>query len=217
MLSARPILVLTLALASCSSANEPVKVDPATLPTASNLPSASSHVDPTKLPASHPPIRETLPSPKDSGALKFSVPEGWTAEPVKVQFRREQYRLAHQGKDTDDALVIVSYLGPVAGTLAMNKTRWASQFSQPDGKASIDVAKVNERKLGTIDVVDFELAGTMNPDAMGGDPKTEKPGWKLMIGWLQAADGNYFVKIFGPEATVAYWEPSFRKFVDSAK
>jgi hypothetical protein len=190
--------------ATKSSETEMTKSPPPLAPGAEKAP----------LPPSHPPI-DTAPKP-----LVFKAPAEWVSEKPGSPMRREQYRLAKQGNDTADATVTVIPLpakegGPIEGNL----DRWASQFTQPDGKSSREVMKQSTRKLGGSNVIDIDLSGTyvVNEAAMGGGSKVyNEPNWRMLLSWIQSPAGNYYVKIVGPAATVAHWQPSFEAFVSSA-
>ncbi|MDZ4773990.1 MAG: hypothetical protein SGI72_12745 [Planctomycetota bacterium] len=165
------------------------------------------------LPPSHPPIDGVLKP------LVFKVPTGWVSETPGSAMRREQYRLEKQGADTNDATVTVQVFGVKdGGALEANLDRWAGQFKQPDGKAPRDAMKQSNRKLGPANVIDLDITGTYALDerAMGGTKTYNEPNWRMLMSWIQSPTGNYYVKVIGPAATVAHWEPSFRTFVDSA-
>ncbi|MBL8860144.1 MAG: hypothetical protein JNL28_16660 [Planctomycetes bacterium] len=166
-----------------------------------------------QLPASHPPI-DAAPKP-----LTFTPPPGWVAEPTTMAMRREQYRLPKQGADTSDATVTVTVLAARdGGSVEPNLQRWASQFTQPDGSNSRAALKQSNSMLGGMDMIEVDLSGTYTVDerAMGGDKQYNEPNWRMLLSWIQSPTGNYYVKVVGPAATVAHWEPSFRTFVRSA-
>jgi hypothetical protein len=181
--------------------------------TTKSAPPLAPGAEKAPLPASHPPLDAVMKP------LVFTAPAGWASEKPGSAMRREQYRLAKQGQDTADATVTVLVLpakegGPVEGNLE----RWASQFSQPDGKSSREVMKQSTRKLGPSNVIDIDLSGTyiVNEAMMGGSKVYNEPNWRMLLSWIQSPTGNYYVKIVGPAATVAHWESSFQTFIASA-
>lgn len=206
-----------LLLSACSEAPRVVSKEEA-LPAATTAsskpaPPLPAGVDQTALPPSHPPIGGA------SAELVFKAPAGWAGEDPTMPMRRQQFRLQKQGSDTSDATVTVSVLpAREGGGVDVNLQRWAGQFKQPDGKASLDVMKRTDRKLGPHDVIEIDVSGTYVVDerAMGGARKYDEPGWRMLLSWIRAPGGNYYVKLVGPAATVAHWESSFRGFVDSA-
>lgn len=220
-------LTAALAFTACSddaprTSPPPTTTGPAPTPMPSVNDPASAGVKPAPpldadatskgLPASHPPLA-------GSKSLVFTAPEGWVKEAPAMAMRREQYRLPKQGADTADAVVTVSVLAPTdGGPTEPNLQRWAGQFSQPDGSNSREALKSVERKLGGMEVIDVDVSGTYVVDetAMGGSKKFNEPNWRMLLAWVRAPSGNYYVKLVGPAATVAHWEPSFRKFVDSS-
>ena len=212
------LCVSVLLFAACSEepqVRQPQNAPTSTLPASGmQAPPLDSTTDTSKLPASHPPIHGEMPKP-----LEFKAPAGWVSEPPTFAMRREQYRLAKQGSDTSDATVTVIPLGPTdGGPVEQNLQRWAGQWKQPDGSSSRAAMKQSNRKLGPYDVIDLDLSGTYVVDevAMGGSKQFNEPGWRMLMSWIQAPSGNYYVKLVGPAATVAHWEASFRSFVDSS-
>lgn len=164
------------------------------------------------LPPAHPPVSGAKP-------LTFKMPDGWIQETPSMAMRREQYRLPKKGSDTADGIVTVSVLAPGdGGGVEGNLQRWAGFFVQPDGSSSRQAMKQSNHKIGDINVIDVDISGTYKVDetAMGGAKNYNEPNWRMLLGWVQAPSGNYYVKLVGPAATVAAWESSFRAFVDSA-
>lgn len=208
------VLVLSSLLVACSG-DEPSKTPPPGTP-------ASSMAKPSETTPAAPPISgaATMPAghPKvDGSSIVFTAPEGWVQETPSVSMRREQYKLAKQGTDTDDAAVTVTVLAPGdGGGKEGNIQRWADQFAQPDGKPSIEVLQQSTRKVNGMDVIDVDISGTYVASvSMSSPERFNKPGWRMLLSWVQSPLGNYYVKLVGPAATIAHWEPSFRKFVSS--
>lgn len=222
-------LVASTLLVACGDA--PSSKPPSGSPTPQPMPASSTMDDPatamgTKpapplpigaekgpLPSSHPPLSDAKP-------LVFQVPEGWVKETPSMPMRREQYRLPKKGADTADATVTVSVLAPGdGGGVEGNLQRWAGMFAQPDGSSSRAAMKQTSHKLGDINVIDVDITGTYTVDetAMGGSKKYNEPNWRMLLGWVQAPSGNYYIKVVGPAGTVAAWESSFRQYVDSGK
>lgn len=172
---------------------------------------------PAAQPASATPL--AAPTPVVAGDLGFVAPAGWIQEKPTGMFRVLQFRLPRADGDAADAELWVT--GPIMGTKQANIDRWLAEMTQPDGKPSKDVAKISERKVGVVDVYEVDLTGTAGGGApmMGGAAKP-RPGSRLIgVGIERVVDGTPtnvgFVKLVGPEATVAKWESSFRAFVDS--
>jgi hypothetical protein len=132
--------------------------------------------------------------------------------------RKAQFKLPHQGADTDDAKLVVYLFGKgEGGSVEDNIQRWAGEYEQPDGRKSSDVAKRSTRKVNGMDVAEVDVSGTCVAEtAPGSGQRPRRENWRTLAAIVQSDHGSYFVKLMGPAATIGYWEPSFRKYVSSA-
>lgn len=148
------------------------------------------------------------------GKLEWQAPQGWIAEPPSSGMRKAQYRLPHVEGDPEDATVVVFYFQGQGGGVEANIDRWYSQFIQPDGKPSKDVAKVSTQSVNGLKQTIVDLSGTylfqMTPMS---SPQTEKPNFRMLAAIVESSEGPYFVKMVGPEKTVQHWESSFYDFM----
>jgi hypothetical protein len=154
-----------------------------------------------------------------AAALKFDAPAGWVSKPPASSMRVVEYTLPKMAPDTEDAGLAVYYFGGQGGTVQANLDRWVGQMTQPDGRASKDVAKTTTlQTTGGLKVTLLDVSGTyvaeMSP---GATDRFNKPGYRLRAAVIEAADGPYYVKLTGPAATVAKWDKEFIAFVKSAK
>jgi hypothetical protein len=145
----------------------------------------------------------------------FHAQDGWVEEQPANTMRVHQYRLPGEG-GAGDASVVVFYFGPGGGGgLEDNLSRWAGQMAQPDGSDPTTVMNRHERSLPSIKVTEIALTGTYAGDMMPG--AGERPtfeGYALRGAVLECDGGPYYIKMTGPEATVARWAASFKAFVD---
>lgn len=194
--------VALLLLAACSNSDAPQRIAP-------TAPGQGPEVAGDA-------ARKPRPRPAD---LSFTTPAGWQVEPPSHSFRRLQFRLARAEGDPEDAELWTT--GPIGGTREANIDRWAAEFEQPDGRDSKAVATITTRKLGALEVLEFDLTGTyvtaaahMSDEASA---PTRKEKWRQIAVSIDSEGDNHgFVRVRGPVATVSKWEASFRAFVDSA-
>lgn len=203
-------LATIVLVAACSDAPSTTAPPEPGMPAAAHPP-ASPHGSASQLPPSHPPIAAMRP-------VTFTVPEGWKKVTPDNAMRREQYVLPGQGGDTEDAVLTVSVIpADQGGDVEMNLERWASQFTQPDGRKTREVMQHSSRTIGELHVIETDISGTYVASVtMGGVETHNEPGWRQLLTWIKAPSGNYYVKVLGPAATVGHWEASFRQFVNSA-
>jgi hypothetical protein len=154
-----------------------------------------------------------------AAGLKFDAPVGWVSKPPASTMRVVEYTLPKVSPDMEDAALAVYYFGGQGGTVQANLDRWIGQMSQPDGRASKDVAKATTLKTTSgLNVTLLDVSGTYVAEmAPGSTDRFNKPGFRLRAAVIEAPDGPYYVKLTGPAATVSKWNDSYLAFVRSAK
>ena len=201
--------LLLSCLVACSSADSP--------------PGSSTGTAASVRPGSTPATAQD-PSPAagvevDAGGLRFRAPTAWKLETPSSPMRKLQATLPRQGSDPEDASLVVYYFGAgQGGTKEQNIERWAGQFEQPDGRASIDVLKRSSRRVGELPVEEVDVSGDFVAETQpGSGVRVHKTGWRLLAAIVDAPDGPYFVKLTGPQATVTHWEGAFRALMTSVQ
>jgi hypothetical protein len=146
-------------------------------------------------------------------SLKFTVPAGWVEEERTSSMRVAQYRLPKAVSDTEDASVVLYYFGQnQGGSVTANIERWVGQMKQADGDTSKkENLEVNGLKVTTVDVAGTYVAET----APGSGTFFNKPGYRLRAAVVETPNGSYYVKLVGPEKTVAQWNESFLSYIKS--
>lgn len=151
------------------------------------------------------------------GELVSKVPDGWVAEKPTSDMRVAQYKLPKAEGDSEDALLVVYYFGQgQGGSAEANIDRWINQIKQPDGGSSKERAKtgtltVNGLAVTTVDVAG-NYAGGMSPDSA---PANNKSIYRLRAAVIDTPKGSYFVKLTGPEKTVAHWDQAYADYLKS--
>lgn len=150
-------------------------------------------------------------------SLKFRVPAGWVEEERTSSMRVAQYRLPKVEGDTEDASLVLYYFGQgQGGSTAANIERWVSQIKQEDGSASKDKAKEEQLEANGLKVATVDISGTYVAEtAPGSGTLHNKPGYRLRAAVVETPKGSYFVKLVGPEKTVAQWNESFVSYLRS--
>jgi hypothetical protein len=146
-------------------------------------------------------------------SLKFTVPAGWVEEERTSSMRVAQYRLPKAATDTEDASLVLYYFGQgQGGSATANVERWVGQMKQAEGRsAKQESLQVNGLKVMTVDVSGTYVAET----APGSGTFHNKPGYRLRAAVVEAPNGSYYVKLVGPEKTVAQWNESFLSYIKS--
>jgi hypothetical protein len=173
-----------------------------------------------ELPPGHPPIgaAEALPPSAEpaSAGLAWTPPPGWRAEKPSSAMRRAQYRVPGPGGEAE---CVVFYFGPGQGGDAQsNAERWASQFTQPDGRPSESVMKTSNLTVGGLAVVLVEVTGTYAGGmGMGGPAASPQPDAMLLGAIVPGPDANWFFKLTGPAATVKTQRGAFEAMIRSVR
>jgi hypothetical protein len=150
-------------------------------------------------------------------SLKFTVPAGWVEEERTSSMRIAQYKLPRVAPDTEDASLVLYYFGQgQGGSAAANVERWISQMKQQDGSASKDKAKEESMEANGLKVTTVDVSGTYIAETTPGSGEfLNKPGYRLRAAVVETPKGPYFLKLVGPEKTVAHWNESFLGYLRS--
>ena len=151
------------------------------------------------------------------GALSFTAPEGWEVRQPKVNFIEAEFAAKAVGDDMAEMRVTVSGAG---GGVQANLDRWIGQFERAGGGAATkEDAKLEETKIAGQTVHFIDMAGTYLDKPFPLAPKAVPRENYRLLGAIIVTEkkGSYFVKGYGPAATVAANEKAFREFVGSLK
>ncbi len=141
--------------------------------------------------------------------ITLEVPESWTQEAPSNRLRLAQFKLEPVQGDKDAAEIVVSSFGGGGGGVDANLKRWVGQFEADGRKSKITAGECEQGKYYLSD-----LTGTykkpIGPPIAG---KTELvKGYRSIGVILMVADkGVYFLKLTGPEKTVAAAADDLRK------
>jgi len=151
-----------------------------------------------------------------SGRVVWSVPQGWSEQPPSSNMRIAQYLVDGPGGPGE---CVVYYFGPNQGGDSMaNAQRWAGQFSQPDGRSSVELMTMNEIDGGHLPVRVVEVTGTYEGGmTMSQKPFEPKTGHMLLGGIADGPDAPWFFKFTGPEETVRAQKEAFVGLMSSVR
>jgi hypothetical protein len=150
------------------------------------------------------------------GPVTAAVPKKWKEKPPKSNMRAAEWIIP--GKAGDAELAVFYFGAGGAGGAKANLDRWIGQFEQPDGSPSASKAKIEEKKVADMPVTFVEVAGryvaAMTP---GAQEKHDKADHMMLAAILETAEGPYYFKLVGPQATVTAARKDFRGFIESHK
>lgn len=149
--------------------------------------------------------------------LKYDMPEGWTSKPASSRMRVAEFVLPKADGDREDATLVITYFGGQGGTVQANFDRWLTQMTQPDGRASRDVAKTSTVTTNGLTLTIMDLPGTFVAEvAPGSSERHNKPGFHLRAAVIEGK-GPFFVRLVGPAKTIAKWDTSVQAFFKSLR
>jgi len=151
-----------------------------------------------------------------AGTLTFTPPAGWKSSNPTSSMRVAEFTLPRAAGDADDAHLVVYYFGGSGGSVDANIQRWIGQMQQPDGKAPSAAATRETRKVHGLTVTLVDVSGTYVAEMSPGAAEHHNQArYRLRAGVVETTNGPYFVKLVGPEKTIARWDAAFNQFVES--
>lgn len=174
------------------------------------------------MPANHPPIPSSMPPglamtrPASVGdsTLSFTAPDGWVQQKTRMM-TTAVYSLPRAQGDSEDADLAVSSLGRFI-PLDQNVARWCGQFEFPEGKGCADFTTQRAVEGTKYPATIIEIRGGYKAGSMMGAAGPAKPGYRMLVAEIRTPAKPWYVKMIGPEKTVAQWEASFLTFVRNA-
>ncbi len=142
-----------------------------------------------------------MPAPAAAqGALKWSLPKGWSEAPGGGAMRFATFKAPFAGKLEATVVVLP---GPAGGELA-NVNRWRGQIALPPlDEAGLAKSRTTQKsKAGTVNVYDFTSDGQVKS--------------RMIAGYIATPDGNtWFLKLTGDADPVAKAKPDFMTILGS--
>jgi hypothetical protein len=149
------------------------------------------------------------------GKVTLSAPESWKQKEPANKLITYEFEAPAADDDTKPGRATVS---SASGSVEQNIDRWLLQFELKGNKPKKEETKVAGQKVYLVDI-----AGTFKEPPPGAGPFSgAKPILRedyRMLGAIIATDknGQHFVKLTGPKATIEKNEEAFKKMIDSLK
>jgi hypothetical protein len=144
----------------------------------------------------------------EANDISLTVPEAWKQKPQVREPRVVEFEVPPAEGDKESGEFVVFYFGAKgAGGVAANIDRWIGQLEEEGRKVRIVTGESTDGKYTLVD-----LAGTYNKTI--GPPVANKkkrlPGWRVLNAAIETDNGPYYLKLDGPEKTIAAVENDFR-------
>ena len=150
------------------------------------------------------------------GNLMFEATGDWKSVKPKSRMLEFEIKVPKLEDDKTDGRLTIMGAG---GSIAANIQRWEGQFSQTDGSAT--EAKTKEMTIEEMKVTMVDITGSFTQTMGGpfsGGKKVTLDDQRMLAAIIQTPEnGNYFVKLVGPAATIKANEAEFERLIKSAK
>jgi hypothetical protein len=151
------------------------------------------------------------------GKLTLTAPEGWTKKQPRFPGIVDAELEAPAAKGDDTAGRMTG--GKLGGPVEDNINRWATQFAGEGGAAA--KPKLDKLSFGGAEVQIVDLGGTykdMPGGPVAGGKAVMRENYRMLAAIIQTKDaGNYFLRLYGPKATIGEAEKGFHEMVKSLK
>src|SRR5262245_53848629 len=150
------------------------------------------------------------------GKLSLTAPANWTVKQPATRIVEAEYAIPPAKGDQTPGRMTAMGAG---GSVETNVERWMDQFVGPGStapKPQRDKANVSGCEIEIVD-----LSGTYKDSPGGpfaGGKTIMRENYRMLGAIIQTKDkGNYFLKLYGPKATIDENEKGFHEMVKSLK
>ena len=202
------VSVVVVALAGCSEGSRP--------PAGKEAPVAAAPEKAAEKGAAETGVGDQAAEPKEGGLnelklakVSFIVPRAWKRmEPPSSRIVEAEYIVPKvEGDEFDGSLKVT----PAGGDLDSNIARWTGEFNQDPAQGP----KVETIKVDGVDVTTVDIRGEWKgPSFAPQDPRADYQMLAVIIPVTPVQ--SYFVKLVGPQKTLAANAELFREFAKSA-
>jgi hypothetical protein len=150
------------------------------------------------------------------GKLTFTIPPGWTRKAPASRIVEAELAIPPAAGDTTPGRLTAMGAG---GSIEENIRRWVGQFVAPEGGAV--QPKLDKLTVAGCEVQIVDLSGTYKDSPGGpfaGGQTILRENYRMLGAIIQTKDaGNYFLKLYGPKATIDQHAQAFHDLVKSLK
>ncbi len=166
-------------------------------------------------PPEHPPAPRAEPEMQPlAGGLAWEVHEPLVSREPENDMRVAEYAVRGH-EDTRLAVFHFPADRGGGGDVQSNIDRWLGQLTQPDGRETREVARIEHRDVGGIPVTVVDARGTFVGRLGMGGPAGERPSWRVLGAIAEGPEGAVFFKMLGPDEGVSAAEEGFDRLVST--
>lgn len=147
-------------------------------------------------------------------SLSLDAPEGFERVQPKSGMVETEFAIASEGDLPAGRMTVMG----AGGSIDANIDRWCGQFAQPDGSDTSEKATRKSLKVAGCSATIVDIPGTYLDKPGGpfaGGPTVQRPDYRMLAAIIETPDaGNYFLKFYGPAATVEKHAAGFRSMIE---
>jgi hypothetical protein len=144
------------------------------------------------------------------GGLLLKAPGGWKKVQPKINMIEAEFAIPKLEADEVNGRVTIMASG---GSIEQNIERWYGQFELAKEPAEPVVKEINQVKVHIVDLQGTYLDTMGNPAG----PKSKKENYRMLAAIIETPEGNYYVKCYGPAATMDKNVAAFNQMIDSVR
>lgn len=143
------------------------------------------------------------------GNITLQAPAGWIKREPGVRIVEAEFAIpAVEGDETDGRCTVMG----AGGTVQANIDRWVAQFTKTNRN------KTEKKEIAGQEVHLVDLGGTYKDQRGPFAPAELRENYRVLGAIIVTEKrGQYFVKFYGPQATVAANEKAFLEMLNSLK
>ena len=148
------------------------------------------------------------------GGLSLNAPAGFQRVRPKSGMVETEFAIPSEGDSPAGRMTVMG----AGGSVQANVDRWACQFAQPDGGVTKDKLTTKKLEIAGSRVTLVDINGTFLDQPAGpfaGGPTVQRPDYRMLAAIIETpAAGNYFLKFYGPAATIEQHAEGFRTMLE---
>ena len=147
-------------------------------------------------------------------SLSLEAPAGFERVRPKSMMVETEFAIPSEGDAPAGRMTVMG----AGGTVQANVDRWAGQFTQPDGGDTKDKVSTKKLEIAGCQVTMVDITGTFLDQPGGpfaGGQTVQRPDYRMLAAIVATPEaGNYFLKFYGPAATVERHAAGFQKMLE---
>jgi len=145
-----------------------------------------------------------------SGNVQLTAPALWKRQ--EPRFNMIDYEFAAPAPHEDLATARVTIMG-AGGNVKQNIERWKGQFAPQGRQVSIKERTIADQPVHVVDIAGTYLDRPGGP--MFAARAVPRKDYRVLAAILVTEAGRYYIKMYGPQATVKHHEKAFQKLLNS--